>query len=108
MRILLTSARLKTDCKLVGLEEIDDIQRDDKGRTLRREKAASEGIGRPVKESGLSLEEVIRTLIQKEEIQVQRKLAIVGIGMGNRETGGNISGKERHHDCREPALFCDQ
>lgn len=42
-------------------------------------------IGRPVKESGLSLEEVIRTLIQKEEIQVQRKLAIVGIGMGNRD-----------------------
>lgn len=42
-------------------------------------------IGRPVKESGLSLEEVIRTLIQKEEIQVQRNLAIVGIGMGNRD-----------------------
>lgn len=42
-------------------------------------------IGRPVKESGLSLEEVIRTLIQKEEIQIRRKLAIVGIGMGNRD-----------------------
>ncbi|MEI3138544.1 MAG: hypothetical protein V8T31_02610 [Lachnospiraceae bacterium] len=28
---------------------------------------------------------MIRTLIQKEEFQVQRKLAIVRIGMGNRE-----------------------
>ena len=42
-------------------------------------------IGRPVKEQGLSLEEVKCALIQKEQIRVRRELAVVGIGMGSRD-----------------------
>ena len=42
-------------------------------------------IGRPVKEDGMTLEEVKSYLVKKEKIAVKRKIAVVGIGMGNRE-----------------------
>ena len=42
-------------------------------------------VGRPVKESGMSLEEVERYLVQKEQIHVCREISVVGIGMGSRE-----------------------
>ena len=58
-------------------------------------------IGRPVKEQGMSLEEVKRYLVKKEQISVHRKIAVVGIGMGSRD---NIT-VEARKACEEADLL---
>ena len=58
-------------------------------------------IGRPTTETGLSLEEVKRLLVQKLQIPVRRKISVVGIGMGSRE---NIT-VEARKACREAELL---
>lgn len=58
-------------------------------------------IGRPTTETGLSLEEVKRLLVQKLQIPVRRKISVIGIGMGSRE---NIT-VEARRACREAELL---
>lgn len=58
---------------------------EEKIRAARRADAKVVLIGRPVKETGMSLEEVERYLVQKKQISVIREISVIGIGMGSLE-----------------------
>ena len=58
---------------------------EEKIRAARSANAKVVLIGRPVQETGMSLEEVKRYLVQNEQIAVHREIAVVGIGMGSRD-----------------------
>lgn len=58
---------------------------EEKIRAARKAGARVVLVGRPVQESGLSLEEVERYLVEKAGISVRREISVIGIGMGSRE-----------------------